>query len=159
MGGAGLLRAAGAGGLAAIRAGTAMGSAASTAFGIGRATSGATGLAGVAGGVGGIAGAGVGAGTQRARSAFDRFKGSLSDSVQAGTQAALRATGSKPDSSAEPSPREGSTGDTPSSAPDWARRLRAEQRARHTSQLATQAVKEGDRPGAPANPELDQEED
>lgn len=159
MGGAGLLRAAGAGGLSAIRAGTAMGSAASTAFGIGRATSGATGVAGVAGGVGGMTGAGVGAGTQRARSAFDRIRGSLSDSVQAGREAAFRATGGKPESNAEPSPRGGSNGDSPSSAPDWARRLRAEHRARHTSQLATQAVKEGDRPGAPANPELDQEED
>ncbi len=41
-----------------------------------------------------------------------------------------------------------------SAAPAWARRLQSEQRARHYRQSAAQAIKEGDRPGAPANPDL-----
>ncbi|MEQ9225744.1 MAG: P-type conjugative transfer protein TrbL [Parvibaculum sp.] len=39
--------------------------------------------------------------------------------------------------------------------PDWARRLRAEQRRRTHTQTAMQAIREGDRPGAGANPSFD----
>jgi type IV secretion system protein TrbL len=45
------------------------------------------------------------------------------------------------------------------SAPEWARRLRAEQLRRAHLQSTTQAVKEGDRAGGEANPDLDQRED
>jgi type IV secretion system protein TrbL len=159
LAGARLLGAAGAGGLAAIRAGTAMGSAASTAFSVGQATSGSTGTAGVSGGVGGVARAGVGAGMQSARSMIARAGAAISESAQAGRQAAWRSTGGGAQGTTNSSGRDGSASDQRSNAPDWARRLSSEQRARHTNQLATQALKEGDRPGAPANPELDQEED
>jgi type IV secretion system protein TrbL len=159
MGGVGILGAAGAGGLAAIRAGTAMGSAASTAYGIGQGTSGSTGAVGGAAGGEGMARAGVEAATQPARSAFGRAKSSLSETIRAGRQAAWTATGARTEAAADPSRRDGVTEDKSSRAPEWARRLRAEQRARHTGQLAAQAVKEGDRPGAPANPQLDREED
>ncbi len=40
----------------------------------------------------------------------------------------------------------------------WARRLRSEQRMRAHAHTTTQAIKEGDRPGAAANPDLDQRE-
>jgi type IV secretion system protein TrbL len=155
LGGARLLGAAGAGGLAAIRAGTALGSAASTAFSVGQATSGSTGAAGTGGGAGGIARAGAGAAKQRIRSVFDRAAGSLSDSAREGRQSTWRAAGG----GSQDTSNSGSPDAKRPDVPDWARRLRAEQRARHTSQLATQAVKEGDRPGSPANPELDQEDD
>lgn len=39
--------------------------------------------------------------------------------------------------------------------PDWARRLRTEQRRRTHTQTAMQAIREGDRPGAGANPSFD----
>jgi type IV secretion system protein TrbL len=156
LGGVRLLGAMGSGGLAAIRAGTAMGSAASTAYRLGQGTSGATGAQGVAAGISGVARAGAGSVVQRGRSQLDRAGEALSDSARAGRQAAWRASGG----GAAQSP--GSTGaarsDGESSAPDWARRLRAEQRARYATQLAAQAIKEGDRPGAPANPDLDQED-
>ena len=43
--------------------------------------------------------------------------------------------------------------------PDWARRLQSEQRAREVRHAATEAVRDGERPGAPANPDLDQEKE
>jgi type IV secretion system protein TrbL len=157
-GGARLFGAAGSGGLAAIRAGTSMGTAASTAYGLGSAGSGATGMGGVGAGLGGVARAGSGAIIQRGRSTIQRVGGSISESAQAGRDAAWRATGGAPTSggstNAATDRRSGIAGDPPV----WARRLQSEQRARHNRQAAAQAIKDGDRPGAPANPELDQEE-
>ncbi|MBI1330273.1 MAG: P-type conjugative transfer protein TrbL [Alphaproteobacteria bacterium] len=157
LGGARLLGAAGSGGLAAIRAGTAMGSAASTAYGLGSATSGATGMAGVAAGIGGVARAGGGAVLQRARSAFARAGSSLSESAQTGRQAAWRATGGSPtrSSTQSASATGGAAAGGGSVMPVWAQRLQSEQRARHLRQTTAQAIREGDRPGAGANPELD----
>jgi type IV secretion system protein TrbL len=171
MGGARLMGAAGSGGLAAIRAGTAMGSAATTAYGLGQASSGTTGMAGVAAGLGGVARAGAGAAAQGARSMMSRAASSLSASGASGRNAAWRATGGTPPKSASaasssPGTAAGSTS-TPAasaapaanSAPQWAKRLRSEQAARHQRQTTTQAIKEGDRPGAPANPDLSETEE
>ena len=152
VGGARLLGGAGAGGLAAIRAGTAMGAAASTAYGMGQAASGASGMAGVAAGLGGVARAGGGAVVQTARSAAQRATSSVSGSAQAGRQAAWQATGgisSSASASANPAAPDANA------PPAWARQLQTTQRSRHQRQVTAQAIKEGDRPGAPANPELD----
>lgn len=156
IGGARLLGAAGSAGLSAIRAATAMGSAASTAYGMGQATSGASGMAGVAAGFSGVARAGGGAAANSARSMMQRAGASFSSSVQSGRQAAWRATGGGNDAVGAPASASSPSG---AAAPAWASRLRAEQLARHRRQTVTQAVKEGDRPGAPANPDLDQEEE
>jgi type IV secretion system protein TrbL len=157
LGGARLLGAAGSGGLAAIRAGTAMGSAASSAYGMGQATSGATGPGGIAAGIGGVARGGGGAVAQRVRSMLQRADSSLSESAQAGRQAGWRATGGGP-ASGSANAASGSTNGAVSEQPAWARRLQAEQRSRHHRQATSQAIRDGDRPGAPANPDLDQEE-
>ena len=158
VGAAGLLGAAGAGGLAAIRAGASMGSAASSAYGFGAATSGASGMGAVAAGLGGIARAGGGAVANGARSMVQRAGSAFSQSSQTGRQAAWRATGGS--NAAGPAPAGGGSapGGSSSAPPAWARRLQAEQRARHYRQTTSQAIKQGDRPGAPANPDLDQEE-
>ena len=158
LGAAGLLSAAGAGGLAAIRAGAAMGSAASSAYGFGAATSGASGMGAVAAGLGGIARAGGGSVANGARSMAQRAGSAFSQSSQTGRQAAWRATGGS--NAAGPAPAGGGSapGGSSSAPPAWARRLQAEQRARHYRQTTSQAIKQGDRPGAPANPDLDQEE-
>ena len=158
LGATGLLGAAGAGGLAAIRAGAAMGSAASSAYGFGATTSGASGMGGIAAGLGGVARAGGGAVANGARSMAQRASSSFSQSAQSGRQAAWRATGGS--NAAGPAPAGGGSapGDASSAPPAWARRLQAEQRARHYRQATSQAIKQGDRPGAPANPDLDQEE-
>ncbi|MDE3116687.1 MAG: type IV secretion system protein, partial [Pseudomonadota bacterium] len=162
LGGARLIGAAGSGGLAAIRAGTAMGTAASTAYGMGQATSGKSGLAGVAAGLSGVARAGGGAAMQRLRSTVNRASGSLSAAAQSGRQAAWRATGggATPASAAGTSPSPSSVASSAmatSSMPAWAQRLQSEQRARHLRQTTAQAIREGDRPGAGANPDLKEE--
>jgi len=158
LGAAGLLGAAGGGGLAAIRAGTAMGSAASSAYGFGAATSGASGMAGVPAGLGGVARAGGGAVANGARSMAQRAGGAFSQSAQSGRQAAWRATGGSNAASAPPAGGGSGQSGASSAPPAWARRLQAEQRARHYRQATSQAIKQGDRPGAPANPDLDQED-
>lgn len=143
-------RMAGAGGLAAIRAGTAMGTAASTAWQLGRATSGEggmmAGLGGVARAAGGAMARGVGSATNRAASA-------LKEGADGGRAAAWTATGGKPTAAmADAADASSLSGN----APDWAQRLRTEQATRARVHATTQAIKEGDRPGAPANPDLQQ---
>ena len=154
MGGA---RALGPSSMAAIRAGTAMSSAASNAYQLAEATSGATGLSGVGAGLGGVARAGAGAVTQGARSMASRAGNSLSESASTGREAAWRATGGSPVSGATASSANSSA--TIDSAPQWARRLRAEQASRAHRHATTQAIKDGDRPGGGANPDLKETED
>lgn len=139
------------GSLASIRAGTAMGSAASSAWQIGRATSSASGLSGVAAGMHGVASAAGDAGMQAARSAA----GALGRSADAGRQAAWVATGGSPTASTTGSP-DGAASDA---APGWAKRLRSEQTARAHRHAALQAVREGDRSSGGANPSLNDKDD
>jgi type IV secretion system protein TrbL len=44
------------------------------------------------------------------------------------------------------------------SAPAWAERLRSEQRRRTQTHIAAQAIKDGDRAGSAANPDLQDRE-
>jgi type IV secretion system protein TrbL len=154
-GGAGRLL--GRGSISAIRAGTSLGAGTATAFQMGRATSGADGLAGVSAGVGGVARAGAGAMTQSARSTIQRATDALGESAASGRQAAWRATGGRsPAASTSTSASEAgaASGDA---APAWARRLRAVQRRQRHAHAVTQAIKDGDRAGAGANPDLGEE--
>jgi type IV secretion system protein TrbL len=152
------LGAAGSGGMAAIRAGTSVGAAASTAYGLGQATSGATGMTGVAAGLGGVARAGGGAVAQGVRAMARRAGEPLKESAQAGRSAAWRATGGSAPGGASAasaaSARAAPVSPSGGGAPDWARRLRAEQAARAHRQATTQAIRDGDRPGGAANPDL-----
>ena len=146
------------GGLAAIRAGTAMGSAASSAYQLGQATSGTSGMAGVAAGVGGMARAAGGAITQAARGGVDRASSSLKQGADAGRHGAWTASGGTPTASMSEAAA-ASASATANAAPDWANRLRSEQTARAHRQTATQAIKDGDRPGNGANPSLNDKDD
>jgi len=144
-------------GLGAIRAGSAVSGAASMAYQMGQATSGESGAAGIGAGLAGVARAGAGAVGNAARSAGEKIASTVGESAQAGRGAAFRATGGtrtgKPaneNSGASPPASDG--------APNWARRLRSEQRMRAHAHTTTQAIKDGDRPGAAANPDLDQRE-
>ena len=160
LGGARLAGAVGSGGMAAIRAGTAIGSAASTAYQLGEATSGAAGVAGIAAGLGGVARAGAGAVTQGARSVASGAANSLSQSARTGREAAWRATGGGPVSDGSPSSvAEGRPSAAADSAPQWARRLRAEQASRAHRHATAQAIKDGDKPAGAANPDLKDRED
>jgi type IV secretion system protein TrbL len=137
-------------GIAAVRAGTALGSGAATAYGLGQAASGASGMAGVGAGLSGVAKAGAGA----ARNAFSGVGAKFAESAQAGRQAAFRATGGKigGGGAAQEAPP-----DAPGGMPKWAKRLQGEQRTRARIQGVTQAIREGDRPGGSAMPNLKEE--
>jgi type IV secretion system protein TrbL len=132
------------GSLAALRAGTSLASGAATAYGAGKAADGTSGLKGIASGVGGMTHAGL---CGVAGALANPFK----DSITAGRDGALRAMGQN--SSLVPS--------SPSEMPAWAKTMQAQQaqqRSAKRTQATTQAIKEGDRPGAPANPSLDDKE-
>ena len=137
-------RAIGGAGLGAVRAGTSMGAAASTAYKLGQETSGG---ASIVAGLGGVASAGGAAIRDRMANA-----GGLAAAAERGQRSALLAGSS---SSAE----SGAVSAVPNVAPNWARQLRSEQNARHHRQTAMQAIKEGDGGGAAANPDIKEKED
>ena len=145
MGGAGAVaaaRGAGAAGLGAIRAGTSMGSAASTAYKLGQETSGAS---TIGAGIGGMATAAKGAAANRLRSIGD-----VSGAAERGSDAAWNA-GTTGRAGA---PAANSSGEARRAPPAWAARLQSEQTARHRRQTAIHAIKEGDRGGASATPDI-----
>ena len=137
-------RALGSGAMGAIRAGTAMGSAASAAYRLGQETSGS---ASVGAGISGMASAGAAAARQKMSDAAG-----IGAAVEKGQRAALFAGAKASPGSAS---ADASVGDTP----QWARQLRSEQAARHHRHAALQAVREGDRGGAAANPDISERED
>ncbi|MFN3946420.1 MAG: P-type conjugative transfer protein TrbL [Allosphingosinicella sp.] len=134
------------GAMGALRAGTAMGSAASTAYRLGQETSGSK---SVGAGLGGVARAGVAAARDKASSAAG-----LGEAAERGRRAAFFAGSGSGGSSAS-----ASAGGGAQEPPAWARRLRSEQTARHHRHAALQAVREGDRGGAGANPDISEREE
>lgn len=143
MGGAGAVAAArgGAGaGLGAVRAGTAMGSAASTAYRLGQETSGSS---TVRAGLGGMASAAKGAAGARMSNALG-----LRTAAARGQQAAWAAGGSG--TGAAPA----ASGSATESMPAWAQNLHAKQTARHRRQMAIHAIRDGDKGGPGANPDI-----
>ncbi|HEY0114589.1 MAG TPA: P-type conjugative transfer protein TrbL [Allosphingosinicella sp.] len=141
-----------AGGMGALRAGTSMGAATSTAYRLGQETSGST---SVGAGLRGVAQAG----TAAARQKIGGIGGNagLSEAAERGQRAAFFAGSTRSGgtgSAASPAPA--TAGDD---APRWARQLRSEQAARHHRHAALQAVREGDRGGAGANPNISERED
>lgn len=146
MGGSGAIaaaRGAAGAGLGAIRAGTSMGSAASTAYKLGQETSGSS---TVRAGLSGIASAAKGAAGGRMSSAFG-----LRAAAKRGQQAAWSAGGSGA------APAAGGAGAT-ESMPAWAQKLQASQSARHRRQMAVHAIRDGDKGGPGANPDIKERE-
>ena len=139
-------RALGGGAMAALRAGTSMGSAASTAYRLGQETSGSS---TVGAGLGGVARA-------AGHSARDKLSnaGGLGEAAERGQRAAFlagaRMSGGRGDAGASAPPAD---------VPRWARQLRSEQAARHHRQLALHTVRDGDRGGSGANPDISDRED
>jgi len=129
--------------LGGIRAGTAMGSAASTAYTLGQEASGSS---SVGAGLKGVAQATASAARQRASSAFG-----LKAAAESGRTAAWSALAGG-DAPAAPATVEGA-------APTWAQAMRRQQDARHHRHVALQAVKEGDRGGASATPDIKEKEE
>jgi type IV secretion system protein TrbL len=139
---AGGARAAGGGALGAIRAGTAMGAATSSAYQLGQQAAGSTSMGA---GIGGVARAASNAAKSRASTAFG-----FSEAVSTGRQAAWDALNGNSPSSAS------GGGET---APAWARALRHQQSARHHRQAALHAVTHGGSGGASATPNIKERDD
>ncbi|WP_394442052.1 P-type conjugative transfer protein TrbL [Sphingobium naphthae] len=148
MGGAGAVGAArglAAAGLGAVRAGTAMGSAASTAYKLGQEGAGSS---SVGAGLGGMASAAGGAARSRMSAAFG-----LGEAAESGRQAASNALTNRTAGG-------GTDGDGGSSSmPGWARAMKAQQSARHHRQTAMHAVSQGDRGGHGATPDIKEKDD
>ena len=116
---------------------------------------------GTLGGVAGVAMLAGGAVAGSARLLGAAGSGGMS-AIRAATAMGSASSGSNPPPSTPPSGGGGSTpssGSPPSSSPpDWARRMQADQRNRTHRQATEQAIKDGDRSGAAANPDLSHEE-
>lgn len=135
------------GGMGALRAGTSMGSAASTAYRLGQETSGSN---SVGAGVAGVARAGAAGAKAKLGDAAG-----LGAAAERGRRSALFAGSSRTGSGAAAQPAGGAAEE----APIWAQRLRSQQTARHHRHVAFQAVREGDRGGAAATPDIKERED
>ena len=144
-GAAAATRALAGGGIGALRAGTAMGSAASTAYKLGQETSGSSSIGAGLSGVASAAG-------HAARGKLATATG-LGAAAEGGERAALLA-GGKTSAAQNGGAASGADG-----APQWARQLRTEAAARHHRHLAMQTIREGDRGGAGATPDIAEKED
>jgi type IV secretion system protein TrbL len=132
------------GAISAIRAGTTVGTAAGQSYRMGQNEAGS---ATVAAGLGGVAKAAGHALRERASQAAG-----LDIARERGNDAAWSAFQSGQD--AKPAANDGASG-----PPRWARDMRAEQSSRHHRHVALQAVREGDRGGASAAPDIKEKED
>jgi type IV secretion system protein TrbL len=143
-------RALGAGASGATRAASSMAGGVSGAYGLGRAASGASGAVGVAAGAAGVARAGAGAVGHGVRTVADRATSGVRQAFSDGQRGAFTATGGS-----RPSGTDASSAMTAASgAPDWAQKLRRDQRLREGVTIAAHTVRDGDRPASGENPRL-----
>ena len=149
LGGGAAVGAAGAiggGAFAAVRAGTSMGSAASTAYKLGQEGAGSTSVGAGLGGVARAAG-----NTMRSRAS--RALG-IGDAAASGRQAAFDAL-----TNHTPAPPSGPAAGGEQEQPAWARSLKQQQDARHHRQIVAHTLREGDRGGASATPDIKEKDD
>ena len=130
--------------LGAVRAGTTMGSAASASYQLGQSAAGSN---TVGAGLSGMGRAAANTLRQKASSALG-----LSAAAERGRDAAWSALNDT--KSSEQSPPAGGSG-----TPEWAQALRRQQDSRHHRQVALHALREGDRGGASATPDIKEKED
>jgi type IV secretion system protein TrbL len=103
-----------------------------------------------------------GAASQPFRDMAGRAASSLSDSAQRGRAGAWRATGGSSPVAGAPSPAASgaeATGGQGTAPPAWARQLQSAQSAHVRRHAVLQTIKDGDRPGGSANPDLSSKED
>ncbi len=143
-------RALGGAALGAVRSGTAMGSAASTAYSLGKESA-ATPSVGA--GLGGVARAAGNAARSRVSSALG-----LSEAAAGGRQAAWNALNQNSSSPSSGGPG-GGGGAQHGGTPAWARAMREQQTSRHHRQVAIHALQQGDRGGASATPDIKERND
>ncbi|KKC27190.1 P-type conjugative transfer protein TrbL [Sphingomonas sp. SRS2] len=148
---AGGARALGGAALGAVRSGTAMGSAASTAYQLSRETAASS---SVGAGLGGVARAAGNAAKSRASSALG-----LGEAAAGGRQAAWNALNQNSTQSSSASSQGGPGGGGETGTPAWARAMRDQQTSRHRRQLAIHTLQQGDRGGASATPDIKERND
>jgi len=144
MGTAGAVRGAGAGALSAVRAGTTMGSAVGAAYQLGQNASGSSSF-----------GAGLRGVAQAARNGLrDKLSEriGLRQAANRGRDAAWNALAGRTASASGAAP-------AAEEPPAWASAMRRRQEARHHGQVAMQTLREGDRGGASATPDIREKED
>jgi len=135
-------RALGGAALGAVRAGTSMGSAASTAYQLGKETAASP---SAAAGMSGVARAAGNAMRSRASSALG-----IGEAAQSGRQAAWNALNGNGG---------GASAGSEGRAPAWARAMRDQQTGRHHRQMAIHALSQGDRGGGSATPDIKERND
>lgn len=140
-------RALGGAALGAVRSGTAMGSAASTAYSLGKETAAKP---TVGAGMAGVARAAGNAVRSRASGALG-----LGEAASSGRQAAWNALNQN---SPSPTPS-GPGGGGETGTPAWARAMRDQQASRHRRQLAIHTLQQGDRGGVSATPDIKERND
>jgi len=138
-------RAIGGAALGAVRAGTSMGSAASTAYKLGQESTGST---SVGAGLKGVASAAGGALRNRAAGAFG-----IGEAAASGRQAAFDALAHRQ------APAASGSDQAAEHQPAWAQAPRRQQDARHHRQVVAHTLREGDRGGASATPDIKEKED
>lgn len=141
----GTARMAAGGTMAGIRAGTSMGSAASSAYSLGQQ---GAGNKSIAAGMSGVAKAAGNAARARTSQALG-----LSQAAERGVEAGRAAFEGAPASSAAAS------GTASEGAPAWAQSLRSEAASRSRRQMAVHAVQQGDRGGGSTNPDISERND
>jgi type IV secretion system protein TrbL len=127
----------------AVRAGTAMGSAASASYQLGQSAAGSSSVGA------GLRGMGQAAGNALRQKASSTL--GLSEAAKSGRDAAWSAL-----SGASPSQQKSESGEP--APPQWAQSLRRQHDSRHHRQVALQTLKEGDRGGASATPDISEKE-
>jgi len=146
LGGAAMMgagRALSGGALAAIRAGTSLGTTAQAAYQLGQETSGST---SVSAGLGGVAKAAAHGLRNKAEQALG-----LGEAAEHGREAVWSALGT--------GAADASDSSSPGSVPNWAQAMQRRQDGRHHRHLAVQTLKEGDRGGAAATPDIHEKDD
>jgi type IV secretion system protein TrbL len=149
---AGRALAAGAG--TATRAAASMAGTASSSFQAARASSGASGPIGIAAGMTGVAKAGAGAVGHGARNLVSRGAHGTAESHSNADQA-MNQGGSGAGTGAG---EQASAAHAASEAPDWARRMRRDQRLREGATVAAHTLRDGDRPISGDNPKLNSDD-
>lgn len=157
--GARALAGAAAGGMAAMRAGTALGAAASSSYQLAQATSGASGAAGMRAGLSGVAKAAGGAASNGVSDLAGRAKRAFGESAAQGRRAAWRATGGTSPVSGGGSDSAAEGAVAPNDAPPaWAQRMKTRSSGDMGRHAVVQTIKEGDRQGGAANPDISSKE-
>ncbi|MCG8435563.1 MAG: P-type conjugative transfer protein TrbL, partial [Gammaproteobacteria bacterium] len=139
-------------GRAAVSAAARVSGGAATAYGLSQAASGTSGLQGAAAGMAGVARAGGGAAMQAATAPVKNAMENVTENAKAGAQTAWRATGGSPVGEG------GAAAADQSAEPPWAKQLRRRQHTQDATRTAAHTIRDGDRPGSPANPSLKDED-